>query len=185
MPQTRRSFLSGAGAGLLTFSVGGCKVEMTPEQARDEQVPYTILTDQEVLLLEALGDTLLPGAAAAGLAHFIDQQLAAPPNTQLLMIKYLGVDPPFLPFYRAGFAALGDYSRSRYGQAFNRIDSAQADELVATIGRENPDGWQGPPAPFFYFVLRNDAVDVVYGTGKGIEALGIPYMAHIQPPSRW
>ena len=39
--------------------------------------------------------------------------------------------------------------------------------------------------PFFYFVLRNDAVDVVYGTKDGIESLGIPYMAHIEPPSRW
>ena len=36
-----------------------------------------------------------------------------------------------------------------------------------------------------YFVLRNDAVDVFYGTQDGFEALGIPYMAHIEPPSRW
>ena len=39
--------------------------------------------------------------------------------------------------------------------------------------------------PFFYFVLRNDAVDVVYGTKAGVESLDIPYMAHVEPPSRW
>jgi len=34
-------------------------------------------------------------------------------------------------------------------------------------------------------VVRNDAVDVVYGTQSGFEQLGVPYMAHIAPPSRW
>jgi hypothetical protein len=34
-------------------------------------------------------------------------------------------------------------------------------------------------------VLRADAVDVVYGTMEGYEALGIPYMAHIAPDKRW
>jgi hypothetical protein len=37
----------------------------------------------------------------------------------------------------------------------------------------------------FWFVLRSDAVDVVYGTKEGVERLGLPYMAHIEPPSRW
>ena len=36
-----------------------------------------------------------------------------------------------------------------------------------------------------YLVLRSDAVDVVYGTVEGYEALGIPYMPHIAPDKRW
>jgi hypothetical protein len=46
-------------------------------------------------------------------------------------------------------------------------------------------GWQGPPGPFVYTVLRSDAVDVVYSTMEGYEALGVPYMAHIAPERRW
>ena len=46
-------------------------------------------------------------------------------------------------------------------------------------------GWQGPPGGFVYFVLRSDAVDVVFGTVEGYEALGIPYMPHIMPEKRW
>jgi len=46
-------------------------------------------------------------------------------------------------------------------------------------------GWQGPPQGFVYFVLRSDAVDVVYGTVEGYEALGVPYQAHIMPLKRW
>ena len=47
------------------------------------------------------------------------------------------------------------------------------------------EGWQGRPGGFVYMVLRSDAVDVVYGTMEGYEALGIPYQAHIAPEKRW
>ena len=148
---SRRRFLQGAGAGLLTFSIGGCEVEMTPGEAREQGVAYGVLTGEEVAALEALGEKLVPGSTAAGLAHYVDHQLAQPFAGQLLMIRYLGVEPPFDGFYRAGLAALGD----------------------------------GAPDPFFAFVVRADAVDVTYGTMDGFRDLGVPYMAHIEPPSRW
>ena len=47
------------------------------------------------------------------------------------------------------------------------------------------DAWSGPAAGLVYFVLRSDAVDVVYGTPAGFERLGVPYMAHILPPAGW
>jgi hypothetical protein len=47
------------------------------------------------------------------------------------------------------------------------------------------EGWKGRPPALAYAVLRADAVDVVYGTMEGYEALGIPYMAHIAPEKRW
>jgi hypothetical protein len=47
------------------------------------------------------------------------------------------------------------------------------------------ESWQGPAGGFVYFLLRSDAVDVVYGTVEGYAALGIPYMPHIAPTKRW
>ena len=47
------------------------------------------------------------------------------------------------------------------------------------------EDWQGPAGAFVYTVLRNDAIDVVYGTMEGYAALGIPYMPHIAPTKRW
>jgi hypothetical protein len=47
------------------------------------------------------------------------------------------------------------------------------------------DGWKGPPGGFVYFLLRSDAVDVVYGTVAGYKSLDIPYMAHIEPKRSW
>ena len=47
----------------------------------------------------------------------------------------------------------------------------------------------GRPLALYDTVLgadgRPDAIDVVYGTKAGFEQLGVPYMAHIEPPSRW
>jgi hypothetical protein len=71
------------------------------------------------------------------------------------------------------------------GKPFLELASEQQSAITGRIAQTNPDGWTGPPAPLFYFALRNDALDVVYGTVQGIESLGLPYMAHIQPPSRW
>ncbi len=185
MPQSRRKFIRNSGIGLLSFYVGGCELELTPEQARLQKIPFQVLTPVEVRTLEALGDILLPGSAAAGLAHFIDHQLNAVPQDQLLMIKYLGVSPPFTSFYSGGLAALNEYANDQHGAVFSELYDEQRTALVGKMAQANPEVWAGPPAPFFYFVLRSDAVDVVYGTRQGFEDLGIPYMAHIEPPSRW
>ena len=185
MPQSRRSFIRNTGIGLLTFTIGGCEVEVTPKEARQQQIPFQVLNSQEVLTLEALGNTLLPGSAAAGLAHFIDHQLNASPQDQMLMLKYLGVSPPFTPFYSGGLAALNTVANDQHGANFADLNSERRTALAGQMGQANPDGWNGPPAPLFYFVTRNDAIDVVYGTRQGVESLGFPYMAHIEPPSRW
>ncbi len=185
MSQTRRTFIRNSSIGLLTFYVSGCEVEMTPQEAREKEIAFGVLSGAEASVVDALGEILLPGSAAAGLSHFIDPQLGAAPQDQLLMIKYLGVPAPFAPFYQGGLAALNGFSQKNKSQTFAELSKADQTELVGQFAQANPDGWQGPPGPFFYFVLRNDAVDVVYGTKEGVESLGIPYMAHIDPPSRW
>ena len=182
---SRRTFIRNTGVGLLTFYVSGCEVEMTPQEAREGEVAFGVLSGAEITTLDALGEILLPGSPAAGLSHFIDHQLGTAIEYQLLMIKYLGVPAPFAPFYQGGLAALNGFSQAQKNQIFADLSQADQIELVGQFAQANPDSWEGPPGPFFYFVLRNDAVDVVYGTQEGVESLGIPYMAHIEPPSRW
>ena len=33
--------------------------------------------------------------------------------------------------------------------------------------------------------VRSDAADLVYGTPDAFERLGLPYVAHIEPPTTW
>ncbi len=182
---TRREVLGNGAAGLLTFWVGGCATPMTPKQARTARLPMQVLTPEQALTLDALGEILVPGSMQAGLSHFIDQQLATAPTQQLLMLKYLGVSPPFAPFYQGALAGVERAAQHQHRRNFSQLSSTRAQTLVRQMSAGEVDGWEGPPAGFAYFVLRNDAVDVTYGTPSGFEQLGVPYMAHIQPPEGW
>lgn len=181
----RRAVLRAAGFGLLSFSVQGAEVLLTPKAAREQKIALKVLTPREAMLVETLGEALLPGAREAGIANFIDHQLAVEPADSLLMLRYLDVPPPYVGFYRPALAAFDAVLSKRYDKQPSELSGEQLTILISELSRTNPEGWQGPPAPLVYFVLRNDAVDVVYGTPEGFKALGVPYMAHIMPPSRW
>jgi hypothetical protein len=186
---TRRAFLQASaagGIGALLFTVAGCESKMTPAQARAAGADFHTLKPEEVATLDALGEILLPGSAALGLSHFIDHQLSGDPAQSMLMIKYLRVPAPFVDFYRAGLAATEAAARSESGG--KGLAQLSAEEGTTFVGKMAAGGlakWDGPPAPFFFFVLRNDAVDVTYGTPAGFDKLGVPYMPHIAPPTPW
>jgi len=181
----RRDFIRGATLGALAFTVGGAQILLTAREARAQGVPFRLLKASEAETLEALGETLVPGARAAGISHFIDQQLSVPPEEALLEARILNVKPPYANFYRAAIGAIDRASEAREGRRFAQLNTPSQREFVDLMRQGKLDGWQGPPGPFIYFVTRSDAVDVVYGTVEGYESLGIPYMPHIAPEKRW
>ena len=181
----RREFIRGAGLGALAFSVGGASVLLTAREARAQGVPYRTLKAAEADTIEALGETLVPGARAAGIAHFIDHQVSVPPEEALLEARILNVRPPYLNFYRAALGAVDRAAKAQHGRGFFALSDTEQRELVNLMRQNKVEGWQGPPGGFVYLVLRSDAVDVVYGTEEGYKDLGIPYMAHIAPLKRW
>src|SRR6266404_9107997 len=75
--------------------------------------------------------------------------------------------------------------RANSGRRFAQLNPSEQHDFVDTMRQNQIQGWQGPGGSFVYLVLRSDAVDVVYGTVEGYEALGIPYMPHIAPDKRW
>jgi hypothetical protein len=184
MTLNRREILRRGGL-LLTYGTGAGALLLSPAQAREKRLEFGVLKAGEVETLESLGNVLHQDAAGAGLAHFIDHQLVADPNECLLIAKYFNVPQPYVEFYRAGLAALNALSEARYGRRFAKLNSEQATAIVGEIGGTVPEGWQGPPAPLFYIVVRSDVVDVVYGTVAGFDRLGIPYMPHILPETPW
>jgi gluconate 2-dehydrogenase subunit 3-like protein len=181
----RRVFLKGASMGMLAFTVGGADLLMTPGEARARAVPFRMLNAEEAETLEALGETLLPGARAAGVAHFIDHQVSVTPGEALLEARIVNVKPPFINFYRAAISGVDKASTARGGQRFAALSPAEQHAFIDHLRQNKIDGWQGPPAGLVYFLLRSDAVDVVYGTMEGYESLGVPYLAHIAPDRRW
>ncbi len=185
MTVERRVVLKGAAISALVFSVQGARLALSPRQAHAADIPMQVLKPQEKTALEALGDVILPGAKEAGLANFVDHQLAGDADDCLLVARNLSIAPPYRNFYGAGLAALDGACRTAYDKPFAELASEQKVAFVGAMSQKNPDGWQGPPSPFFYFVVRNDATDVVYGTVEGFEKLSVPYMPHILPQKRW
>jgi hypothetical protein len=181
----RRDFVKRAGLGALAFSVAGVEVMLTPGEAQAQGVPLRVLTPEEGATLGAMGETLLPGARRAGMVNFVDHQLLVPAAESFLMARVANVQPPFVNIYRGGITAINRSSLALYGKRFEELDDTQQYAFVDKMRQNKIEGWQGPPGPFVYFLMRHDAVDVVYGTVEGIESLTTPYMAHILPVSRW
>lgn len=181
---SRRDFIKQSSL-TLAYTLAGSKLLLSPAEARDRAVPFTSLSKDEVETLEAVCEILLPGAADAGVAHFVDHQLGEDPNDSLLVLKYFNYPPPYAGFYQVILKEIARLSERMFGKAVNRLTKEQARELVLAFRDSNPEGWQGPPAMLAYLALRNDATDVFYGTPDGFEKLGIPYMEHILPPEGW
>ena len=152
---------------------------------------YIYLLEPEIRFLEAAVEHLIPtdelgpGARDAGVSHFVDQQISIPAEEALLEARILNVRPPYAIFYRAALAAVDRASQARNGRRFAALGAAEQHGFIDTMRQNKIDGWQGPAGGFVYTVLRNDAIDVVYGTVEGYAALGVPYMPHIAPTKRW
>jgi hypothetical protein len=165
--------------------VGGVEVLLTPRQARAQGVALRVLRPEEAETLEAIGATLAIGAREEGIAHFIDQQLTVPPPHALLSIRVSEVRPPYAEFYHAALGGIDGASRAQSGHSFAALSADEQHDFVDRLRQNKIESWRGPPQSFVYSTLRNDAVDVVYGTVDGFARLGVPYMPHILPERRW
>lgn len=171
----RRKLLQG-GAMLCAVMVSGTLTTLTPRAAHAAGARLQVLTDMQASALALVGEQLVPGSREAGLVEYIDSQLAAD-DQSLLMLKYLGVD---WTQHRGFYGAILDSLARALA-----IPDAQPNSLPGLMATDAVPDWQGPPASFAYFVLRSDAIDVRWGTETGFATLGIPYAAHISPPTAW
>lgn len=183
MTLSRRNFVK---QGLtLTFTVAGQPLLLTPREAHAAKVPFSVLSAQEAGTLKAICEGLAPGAGEGGVAHFVDQQLGVDPDNSLLFLKYFNVAPPYVDFYRAALSAIRRLSEGTFGAGVAALKAGDAKALIESLRDNKAADWDGPPAPLVYQILRNDAVDVVYGDREGFASLDIPYVAHIEPPPAW
>lgn len=183
----RREFmLRSAGAvGLtLAFSVGGGTLMLTPAEARGQEVALGSFSPTEGRMLAVLAEAIVPGAAEAGVVHFIDHQTGVDPDDSLLIAKYLPVPHPYADFYRRGLTGVDALARRLAGKLLLELDAAAIKTVIAELAKPgarlgDADLWT------FYLCLRSDGIDVVYGTPAGFEKLDVPMMPHIMPPEGW
>ena len=188
METTRRRMLQAVGTGALAFPLAGGVAWLTPQQARARAVSFQVLSPDQARVMAAVGEALLPGADEAGIAHYVDANLAAAPEQATLMIRYLDIPPPFGPIYQAGLDAIDAAARDETadGRGFSDLAPDEAAQMIARLAQGDVKPWSAPPFQgAFYFAWRADAVDATYGTIDGFSRLGIPYMPHIAPEQGW
>ncbi len=171
------------GTGLVALSIMTPLGRMTPVAAQTAQTALLNLADREAGTLAALAETLVPGATDAGIARYIDAQLTS--DQPLLMLHYLDWPGDPAGFYRDSIAALDTVAAGRAAESFASLPEADRTAIAGQLLGGAIEGWTGPPPFLVYFAVRADAVDVVFGTPDGFASLGVPYMAHIQPPEGW
>jgi len=182
---SRRSFIKRSGVALPSF-LGGAHISISPARAREQGLALQVFSSGEARTLEALADAIVPGARTAGICHYLDHHLAQSPEDCLLMIKYLGLPAHgYAEFYHAGLANASELAEKNFHNDWPMLKTAESTSLLSDITSDNTPSWKGAPASFFFFVLRADASDLVYGTVEGFESINFPYMAHIAPETSW
>ncbi len=178
----RRSVMRAASAATLALAAAPM---LSPRDARAQGVAPQLLTAQEVAALEAVGECLVPGAREDGIANFIDRQCSVPPHASLLGLRFANAPPPFIRFYRNALGEIDRQSLVRHGRPFQAWSAAEQYAFVDLLRQGRLPDWRGAPQGQIYRILRDDAVDVVYGTVAGFERLDVPYLPHILPTERW
>jgi hypothetical protein len=177
--------LGGMGIGVIGASSLRAVASPSPELLTDPSA-LSVLSEHEASSLASICEALVPGAAAAGIVAYIDSQLAQSPEHNALMLQYLGVPhSEHRAFYQQAIRNIAALARARFEERPEALSREQRDALLAALAGDDTSDWVGPPASFVFFVLRADALDVVYGTPGGADKLGFAYRAHIVPERPW
>jgi len=188
---TRREFVRTSVAAALALGlwpVSSPAGEALKRAGRNPRPPTEprVLTVQEAAVYDAWCNQLAPGAGEAGVSRYLDAQLATPRDEAFLFLRVLA-NPPFEGFYRQGIAGIEQETRARFGgdASYTALDHSRQRDLIDAAAADRTRVWKAPPPSFFFFVSRADAIDVAYGTEAGFRRLGVPYIAHIRPPTPW
>jgi hypothetical protein len=176
------------------LKVGGASLAMTaaaplslfdPRVARAQGIPFKVLSPDEVTMIESLSDALVPGARDAGVSHYIDHELASP--SPRLLLRFAQLRGQLAPYYHGALAAFAASMTAQGNGAFSSLSPDAQHTIIEAVRTGTIKPWNAGavPPPVFYGMMRNDGVDVVYGSVEGFKNLDMPYMPHIMPKTTW
>ena len=164
---------------------------------------YSYLTEPEVAFVEAAvsrlipADELGPGAKEAGVAYFIDQQLAGAWGAHARNYRQgpwpegsptQGYQSPLTPqeIYRAAIAETNRYCIAKYGKPFDALAAVQEEEVLTDL-QSGKIVLELVPARLFFNVLWANTqegffADPMYGGNRdkiGWKLVGFPGVAAV------
>jgi gluconate 2-dehydrogenase gamma chain len=197
----RRRFLKSVGA--LGAAIPAAAAAQHAGHAPAKAEKYMFLTPAEVAFLDAAvarlipADELGPGAREAGVTYFIDQQLCGGYGVMAKMYRQgphaegtpqQGYQSPLTPqeVYRAAIAEVNALCAKQYGKAFDKLATAQQDEVLRALD-EGKFALDAVPPRFFFNLLLDSTVegffsDPIYGGNRdkiGWKLVGFPGVAAV------
>jgi gluconate 2-dehydrogenase gamma chain len=164
---------------------------------------FMFLSPAEVAFLDAAVARLIPadelggGAKEAGVTYFIDQQLFGGYGVMAKMYRQgphaegtpqQGYQSPLTPqeVYRAAIAEVNAACAKQYGKSFDKLASAQQDEVLRALD-EGKFALEAVPPRFFFNLLLDNTVegffsDPIYGGNRdkiGWKLVGFPGVAAV------
>jgi gluconate 2-dehydrogenase gamma chain len=206
----RRDFLKGAvvgGAAAASATVAIAPAETAQAQpsppatgpTTPEAAGYEFLNLDEAAFIEALVDHMVPADALTpkgtdlGINIYIDRALAGAwgKGERLYMqgpwkqgTPSQGYQLPLTPaqLYRAGIAATNAHCRKTYGKSFDRIETAQREEVLVGLSKSTITFENGLPVRVFWGTLYQTVMegmfsDPIYGGNRnkaGWALIGFP-----------
>ncbi len=205
---TRRYLLGSCAMIMATTIVGGCSATSFASPATNAAATppvqvspggWLFFTPEEAALVEVLVDRLIPpdpttpGGKDAGVAVFIDRQLAGPYGSASALymrppfadgLPNQGPQSPLTPAarYRQALAALDQHSRNSFaGKAFQEIPQDQQIAIIKRMESGNLTLNNSNGRAFFEILLANTKegffADPIYGGNRGMVAwkmIGFP-----------
>jgi gluconate 2-dehydrogenase gamma chain len=171
VPLHRRQFVQLTMAGTL-IPLSGCAVQLSP---------FRFLTSDQAMLVEAICERLIPadedpGAAWAGVVHYIDRQL-------------IGFFSNHQETYQHGLRGVEESARALYDKPFLFLSDEEQDEVLAAMERNTApgDAWENASSASFFNLMLDHALQGFYGDprhggnkqGFSYRMLGVPH-----PPIR-
>jgi len=165
----RRKFLKTAAAAAASGALASCGRARTA---------WRFFTAEEARTVEAISERIIPadqdpGAAWAGVARYIDRQLASHVNFR-----------KFRDLYRQGLAGVDQTSVAMFQARFAALSAARRDEVLKALEKGQAAGevWKQVPARQFFDAVLNHTMQGYYGDprhggnreGVAWRALGIP-----------
>ena len=206
---SRRDFLrtvTALGAAALPGAVSTAPAHThagTEPTAAAGDEPFQFLTAPEVAFIEAAlevlipADELGPGAREAGVANFIDRQLAGAFGTQARGYRQgpwaegtpeQGFQSVLTPqhIYRVAIAEFNRHCRTEYGSSFDELNALQRQEVLTHL-ESGSITLETVPAPLFFGLLWTNTqegffADPMYGGNRdkaGWTLVGFPGVAAV------
>lgn len=177
MSKRRRGCGSIHRRGFFRLSAGVTAIGFGLASCGQSESNWRVLSSDEVRLLEALGNQIIPGdeepgAGEAGFPRFVDRQLNS----------YYS---HFLGRYRSGLEALETTCRASTGQSFLELDSDGRRSLLEAMEKnEVPEGiWTTEDAGDFFSLIVDHCMQSFYGSPRhggnrnyaGFRTVGLQY----------